>query len=140
MNILNALNTPILQVRVMREECPETVVIQPDDVAAYWATAIAPAIDTERENAFVILLSLRKRVIGHALVSVGSLDYCHVHPRDVFRPAVAGAAHSVILVHNHPDGSESPPERSLAFRSWIPSSSQAPRPQASKPWDTSRRK
>lgn len=31
-----------------------------------------------------------------------------VHPREVFRPAIVGSAHSIILVHNHPSGDATP--------------------------------
>ena len=41
-------------------------------------------------------------------VSVGTLDAAIVHPREVFRPAVAESAAAVILVHNHPSGDPTP--------------------------------
>jgi DNA repair protein RadC len=47
---------------------------------------------------------------GHCLISTGTLDTILVHPREVFRPAVIGAAAAVVLMHNHPSGDPSPSE------------------------------
>jgi DNA repair protein RadC len=35
---------------------------------------------------------------------VGSLDASIVHPREVYKEAIAASAASVIFVHNHPSG------------------------------------
>ena len=43
-------------------------------------------------------------------ISVGSLDSSVVHPREVFKEALAASAASVIFVHNHPSGDPSPSE------------------------------
>ncbi len=37
-------------------------------------------------------------------ISIGSLDTSIVHPREVFKEAIAASAASVIFVHNHPSG------------------------------------
>jgi DNA repair protein RadC len=41
-------------------------------------------------------------------VTRGTLDTSLVHPREVFRAAVAEASSAVILVHNHPSGDPTP--------------------------------
>ena len=55
-----------------------------------------------------VLLDTKHRMIKEVCVSVGCLDSTIVHPREVFRPAVAEAAAAVILVHNHPSGDPAP--------------------------------
>jgi DNA repair protein RadC len=57
----------------------------------------------------VLLVNARRRVRGHYFVSVGTLDTVVVHPREVFRIAVAapGTA-AVVLLHNHPSGEPQP--------------------------------
>jgi DNA repair protein RadC len=55
-----------------------------------------------------LMLNTRLRVLGHYLVSIGSMNESIVHPRDVFRAAVAIGAFSVVLMHNHPSGDPSP--------------------------------
>jgi len=56
----------------------------------------------------VLLLNTRKRLIRAEEISQGLLDTVLVHPRDVFRAAIAANAASVVLVHNHPSGDPSP--------------------------------
>jgi len=52
-------------------------------------------------------------VIGTHQITVGLLDQCVVHPREVFRPAIKDAAKSIILVHNHPSGDPTPSDKDL---------------------------
>jgi DNA repair protein RadC len=42
------------------------------------------------------------------LVSRGILNSSLVHPREVFREAIAERAASIVLVHNHPSGDPTP--------------------------------
>ena len=60
-------------------------------------------------------LNARHEVQRRVLVSRGSLNASIVHPREVFRPAILGAAASIILVHNHPSGDPEPSEEDLAI-------------------------
>ena len=56
----------------------------------------------------VLLLDTRHRVLKTKILSVGTLDASVVHPREVFREAVAGGAAALILFHNHPSGNPTP--------------------------------
>jgi DNA repair protein RadC len=95
-------------------ECPTPQSIQlcetPDQAAEYWKLHIAthPHFNPECECFAVLLLNVRKRIKGHQLVSIGTQDTILVHPREVFRLAVTTAAHSIILMHNHPSGESQP--------------------------------
>lgn len=60
------------------------------------------------ESFQALLLNTRKRLIRAEEISKGLLDTVLVHPRDVFRAAIAANAASVVLVHNHPSGDPSP--------------------------------
>jgi DNA repair protein RadC len=64
--------------------------------------------DLDHEEFHVLLLSTQNEVIRDHLVTRGTLDASLVHPREVFRPAIAHAAASVILIHNHPSGDPTP--------------------------------
>jgi len=64
----------------------------------------------KKEHFLTILLDTRNQVIGVAPISIGSLDSSVVHPREVFKEALAASAASVIFVHNHPAGDPSPSE------------------------------
>ncbi len=67
----------------------------------------------DREHFRVILLNTRNHVIGVDRVSVGSLASSVVHPREVFKTALARSAAAVILVHNHPSGDPTPSREDL---------------------------
>ena len=62
----------------------------------------------KKEHFLALLLDTRGRLIRSAEISVGSLDSSIVHPREVFKEAVAASAASVIFVHNHPSGDPQP--------------------------------
>jgi len=84
----------------------------PDQVAAYWRMHIEkhPYFNPECECFVVLLLNTRKRVKGHHLVSIGTMDTMLVHAREVFRTAIVSSASSIILGHNHPSGDPTPSE------------------------------
>ena len=69
-----------------------------------------------KEVFVVLVLNTRKRILGHNLVSLGSLDTCPVVPREVFKPAIVQSASSIILTHNHPSGDPSPSEADIKVR------------------------
>ena len=99
---------------VSLRECPlpETLQMcdQPALAAQYWRDHVTahPCFNSDVECFVVLLLNTRRRVKGHVLVSTGTLDTILVHPREVFRPAIIGAASAVLLMHNHPSGESGP--------------------------------
>lgn len=78
------------------------VVKTPDDVANVAGVRLR---DKKKEHFLALMLDTRGRLIKTAEISVGSLDSSIVHPREVFKEAIAASAASVIFVHNHPSGS-----------------------------------
>lgn len=64
--------------------------------------------DLPHEEFHVLLLNTQNQILRDLQVTRGTLDASLVHPREVFRAAIAEAAASVILVHNHPSGDPSP--------------------------------
>jgi DNA repair protein RadC len=64
--------------------------------------------DLSQEEFHALLLNTRHRVVREVLVTRGILDASLIHPREVFRPAVAEGAAALILVHNHPSGDPTP--------------------------------
>jgi DNA repair protein RadC len=48
----------------------------------------------------VLMLNTRKRVKGHQLLTIGTLDTVLVHPREVFRCAIIAAAASIVLIQS----------------------------------------
>jgi DNA repair protein RadC len=56
------------------------------------------------------MLNTRRRVRGHQLVTIGTMDTLLVHPREVFRGAIIAGAAAIVLMHNHPSGEPQPSE------------------------------
>jgi len=100
-------------------ECPvpsDLLVCEtPEQAAAYWRLHIAttPHFNSECECMAVLLLNTRKRVKGHQLLSIGTMDTILVHPREVFRGAIIAAAASIVVIHNHPSGESTPSEADI---------------------------
>lgn len=64
--------------------------------------------DRERERFLALCLNTRNELVREVVVSVGSLNASIVHPREVFKPALACAAAGLVVVHNHPSGDPAP--------------------------------
>jgi len=64
--------------------------------------------DLPQEEFHALLLNTRHRVIREVMVTRGILDASLIHPREVFRHAVAEGAAAVVLAHNHPSGDPEP--------------------------------
>ncbi len=60
-----------------------------------------------------LLLNTRRRLIQKEKISDGTLDTILVHPREVFKPAIAAGAAALVLVHNHPSGDPTPSEADI---------------------------
>jgi len=65
------------------------------------------------ENFQVVLLNTRRKLIRIERVSQGTLDTLLVHPREVFKCAIAANAAALVLVHNHPSGDPTPSEADI---------------------------
>ena len=59
------------------------------------------------------MLSTKNHIVGEHLVAKGVLDAAILEPREVFRPAIKGAASRIILIHNHPSGDPSPSDEDI---------------------------
>ena len=53
------------------------------------------------------------KVIAEATIFEGTLNASVFHPREIFRFAIAEAANSVILLHNHPSGDPQPSQEDI---------------------------
>ena len=115
---MNGFNPKEFKVVALRDcPVPESMLIceTPDQAAEYWRMHVTtnPYFNPEAECFVVILLNTRRRVKGHQLVTIGTLDTILVHPREVFRVAVISSAAAVVLMHNHPSGDPTPSEADI---------------------------
>jgi DNA repair protein RadC len=65
------------------------------------------------EHFQIVLLNTRRKLIKIEKISQGTLDTILVHPREVFKPAIAVNAAAVVLAHNHPSGDPMPSEADI---------------------------
>jgi len=71
--------------------------------------------EQKKEHFVVFYLDTRNQEIKREIVSIGTLNYNLVHPREVFEPAVKNLAASVIVAHNHPSGCLEPSDEDLSL-------------------------
>lgn len=92
--------------RLAREARPVLPRIRsPDDVARI----VGPRLrDLAVEEFHLLALDSQSQVTRDVLITRGLLNSSLVHPREVFRAAIAEAAAGIILVHNHPSGDPTP--------------------------------
>ncbi|WP_208037049.1 JAB domain-containing protein [[Clostridium] symbiosum] len=62
----------------------------------------------DREVFCVLNMKTNMQVINFNVVSMGSLNCCVFHPREIFKSSILANAGGVILVHNHPSGDCTP--------------------------------
>jgi DNA repair protein RadC len=67
----------------------------------------------EVEQFTVLLLNTRRKLLSVEKISQGTLDTILVHPREVFKSAIASSASAIVLVHNHPSGDPTPSESDI---------------------------
>ena len=77
----------------------------PRDVVAFFGPRLE---DLPVEEFHVAVLDAQHRLERDIAVTRGILNSSLVHPREVFREAIAERAAAIILVHNHPSGDPSP--------------------------------
>jgi DNA repair protein RadC len=73
------------------------------------ATNLLKSVETFQ----VLLLNTRRRLIRMDKIADGTLDTILVHPREVFKAAIAANAAAVVLAHNHPSGDPTPSEADI---------------------------
>ncbi len=95
-----------LELFEIREPQPEkrVTISSPADV---WRLCV-DMTHLQQERLDVLMLDTKNNVIKRQMVFLGSLNASIIHPREIFAPAIAHRAASVILVHNHPSGQTEP--------------------------------
>lgn len=69
----------------------------------------------EQEHFRIVMLNVKYKLIKVSEISIGILDACHVHPREIFKNAIRCNACSIILAHNHPSGDPTPSREDIAI-------------------------
>ncbi len=61
-----------------------------------------------QEEFHVLLMDSKLQLVRDEIVTVGLLDRCPIHPREIFRLAVQEGCSGIIVCHNHPSGNPEP--------------------------------
>jgi len=64
----------------------------------------------DQEHFLVVFLNSKNHILGYQMLFRGGLDRSIVHPREIYKHALAYSAARIIVVHNHPSGDTSPSE------------------------------
>jgi DNA repair protein RadC len=81
------------------------------DTAEKAAALLRPHLaDKQKEHFIALLLDHRHQLIRLSPIAIGSLSATVVHPRELFKEAIAASAAAVIIAHNHPSGDPTPSE------------------------------
>jgi DNA repair protein RadC len=92
--------------RAAREQRPPVSRIrEPEDVVRLFDNRLR---DLQVEEFHLLALDSQSQVLREVLITRGLLNSSLVHPREVFRAAIAEAAAGIIVVHNHPSGDPTP--------------------------------
>jgi len=66
-------------------------------------------LQTWTKEAFVVFcLDAELKIISREIISIGILNSCIIHPREIYRTAIRRNANSIIVAHNHPSGNLTP--------------------------------
>lgn len=115
---MNTFNPKEFKVTALREcPVPADMVLcdTPQQAADYWRLHIATGLyfSPECECFVVLMLNTRRRLKGHQLITIGTMDTLLVDPRTVFRGAIIAGAAAIVLMHNHPSGESTPSEADI---------------------------
>ena len=97
--------------RMARELCDESEPLDNPEAVVRWLRGRNLLKNTETLQ--VLSLNTRRRFIRLDEITDGTLDTLLVHPREVFRKAIAANAAAVVLAHNHPSGDPTPSEADI---------------------------
>lgn len=96
--------------RVRQSSYPAQRLEGPEDALSFWNNHVAtsPCFDEMREHLVVVTCDNKLKVTGWHIVSVGTLEECLAHPREILVPVLLNRASLFFLMHNHPSGEASP--------------------------------
>lgn len=80
---------------------------EPNSIAAYYMEQLR---HEKQESLICAVFDSKCNFLGDSIISVGSVNFAYVSPRDVFMYALDKSAVLMILVHNHPSGDPNPSE------------------------------
>jgi DNA repair protein RadC len=72
-----------------------------------------------KEHLRGLYLNSHNRIIHDEVISIGTINSNIIHPREVFRPALAYNAVAVVIAHNHPSNIATPSSQDIEITNQI---------------------
>ena len=82
----------------------------PTDLAKFFRS-IMP--DNVQEHFCAIFLDSGHQPIGWKVITTGLANFCQVHPRECFQPAIMVGSTAIAFAHNHPSGRTVPSDEDI---------------------------
>lgn len=86
----------------------------PSTAIRYCLAEFRDLIHAQQEEFCIVTLDTKNQPIQRHSITRGTLRNSLVHPREVFRPAIADAANCILVVHNHPSGDPTPSDQDIS--------------------------
>ncbi|MFQ9388134.1 MAG: JAB domain-containing protein [Coprococcus sp.] len=83
----------------------------PQSIADYY---MAYMCRLGHEEVHVMMLDTKQHMISECLLTKGTVNASLIAPREIFIQALKAGAVSIVLVHNHPSGDDTPSREDLA--------------------------
>lgn len=94
-----------LAVRLAKEQISNTTLDSPEKIFEHFGPQLS---HQPQERVMVATVDARLRHMSTSLISMGTVNECTAHPREIMRPVITRAAYGFVMVHNHPSGDPSP--------------------------------
>jgi len=100
---------------IARRYQPKISQAEPITTPAQALAHLGPLRSRDQETLAVLLLDVRLSLIALEIIAIGAVAQVSVEAREVFAPAVAARASSMVLAHNHPSGNPEPSAQDADF-------------------------
>lgn len=92
--------------------------IKPEGLKIKFPVDVLPLIqhygDRKQEHFLCISINGANEVMSIRVVTIGLINKCQVHPREVFADVIAERASAVIVAHNHPNSDLKPSNEDIS--------------------------
>ena len=86
----------------------------PQRAIEYCRSEFASIAGAQQEEFWILTLATKLQPIRKHQITRGTLSNSLVHPREVFRPAIADASSKILSIHNHPSGDCTPSDQDFS--------------------------
>ena len=83
---------------------------QPASIASYYMETLR---HETKEKLLLAMFDAKSNLLGDEIISIGTVNYSLVSPREIFIKALECHAVHIVLLHNHPSGDPAPSEADI---------------------------